>query len=401
MRRETYRPDATCPLDGVRILDLSRVVAGNVLTHVLADLGADVIKVEPPEGDALRAWKENGIPVQWKVYARNKRSIVLDLKAAADRQTFMELVGTAQVLIENFRPGVLDRLGFPAETLHALQPSLVIARITGWGQSGPYRNRPGFGTLVEAASGLAHKTGFPGSPPLLPNLGLADSVAGLYGAVAVMTALRRAEVHGEPGQEIDISLLEPMISILGADAAVYRATGKAPTRTGNRTTLSAPRNIYLTSDEQYLALSASTQSMTERLFAAIGRADLITDDRFRTNADRVRNVELLDGIIGEFIAARTLAQNLAYFETAEVTVGPVYDVVQLMHDRHVIERGSTVEFDDADLGSLPMHPVVPRLSRTPGAIRRPAPKLNEHAAEIAAELRARPARAARQTPKSS
>jgi crotonobetainyl-CoA:carnitine CoA-transferase CaiB-like acyl-CoA transferase len=392
MRRETYRLDAACPLDGVRILDLSRLVAGNVLTHVLADLGADVIKIEPPEGDALRAWKENGIPVQWKVYARNKRSIVLDLKAEADRQTFAELVGTAQALIENFRPGVLDRLGFPPKKLHELQPSLVIARISGWGQSGPYRSRPGFGTLVEAASGFAHKTGFPGSPPLLPNLGLADSVAGLYGAVAVLTAIRRAEVYKEPGQEIDVSLLEPMISILGADAAVHRATGKAPTRTGNRTTLSAPRNIYLTGDQQYVAMSASTQPMAERLFAAIGRPDLIDDPRFRTNADRVRNIEVLDEIIGAFIASKTLAQNLAFFDAAEVTVGPIYDVVQMMNDRHVVERGSTVEFEDADLGLLPMHPVVPRLSRTPGAVRRPAPKLNEHAAEITRELRARVAR---------
>jgi len=393
MRRETYHPDVACPLDGVRILDLSRLVAGNVLTHVLADLGADVIKIEPPEGDALRAWKENGIPVQWKVYARNKRSIVLDLKAEADRQTFMELVGSAQALIENFRPGVLDRLGFPAKKLHELQPGLVIARISGWGQSGPYRNRPGFGTLVEAASGLAHKTGFADSPPLLPNLGLADSVAGLYGAVAVLTAIRRAEVYKEPGQEIDVSLLEPMISILGADAAVHRATGKAPTRTGNRTTLSAPRNIYLTSDQQYVAMSASTQPMAERLFAAIGRPDLIDDPRFRTNADRVGNIEALDDIIGAFIASKTLAQNLEFFDAAEVTVGPIYDVVQMMNDPHVIERGSTVEFEDADLGLLPMHPVVPRLSRTPGAVRRPAPKLNEHAIEISSELRARAARA--------
>jgi formyl-CoA transferase len=384
--RGEYRPDAKGPLDGVRVLDLSRVLVGNVLTQVLADMGADVIKVEPPEGDSLRAWRENGVPVQWKIYGRNKRSLVLDLKRQAHREVLRRLVGTAQVLVENFRPGVLDRLGFTAAALHAIQPRLVIVRITGWGQTGPYRDRPGFGTLVEAMSGFAQKNGFPDRPPVLPNLGLADNIAGLYGASATLVALREVEVKGGPGQEIDLSLIEPMVSVLGGDAAVHHVTGKPPGRHGNRSSVASPRNIYPCRDGSFVSLSASTQEMTERLLRAIGRAELIDDPRFRTNADRLANADALDEVIGGFIGARGLDENLAHFTAAEVTVGPVYDAAQLAADPHVRARGVLQMYPDDEAGGLPMHPVVPRLSRTPGAVRRPAPKLDADAAEILAEL---------------
>lgn len=383
---EAYAPEKKCPLDGVRVLDLSRLVAGNMLTHVLADLGADVVKIEPPEGDSLRAWKLNGISVQWKVYGRNKRSIVIDLKKEDDRDVFRRLVASAHILVENFRPGVLDRLGFSLEELHEIQPKLVVMRISGWGKTGPYRDKPGFGTLVEAASGFAFKNGFPDREPLLPNLGLADSIAGLYGASAVLVALREAERGGGKGQEIDLSLLEPIISILGADQAVHKATGNLPTRTGNRTALSAPRNIYRTKDGGYVALSASTPEMAFRLFRSIGRAELCDDPKFSTNEKRVENVEELDAIIADFISERTLSENLAHFDAAEVTVGPIYDAAMLMQDPHVKARGSFVEMDDAEMGVLPMHSVVGRLSATPGAIRRPAPHLDQHRAEILEEL---------------
>jgi crotonobetainyl-CoA:carnitine CoA-transferase CaiB-like acyl-CoA transferase len=389
MNAQPEEPVRSPPLEGVRILDMSRLVVGNMMTHVLADMGADVIKIEPPEGDSLRAWKLSGVPVQWRVYCRNKRSIALDLKSEPDRATFASLIETADILVENFRPGVLDRLGFPLTKLHALRPCLVVVRISGWGQTGPYKDRPGFGTLVEAASGFAYKNGWPDGPPLLPNLGLADSVAGLYAASAALAALRETEVNGGAGQEIDISLLEPIISILGADQAVHRVTGAAPGRHGNRTPLSAPRNLYATHDGGHVALSASTQGMTERLFRSIGREDLILDPRFLTNEKRVANVAALDEIIGGFIAAMTLSEALEFFERAEVTVGPIYDAAQLMENEHVRERGSIVEVPDEDVGSLPMHCVVPRFSATPGAIRRRAPRLNEHANEIRAELASR------------
>ena len=381
-----YTPEKSCPLDGVRILDLSRLVAGNVLTHVLADLGADVIKVEPPGGDALRAWKEAGHEIQWKVYSRNKRSIVLDLKDEDDRRIFAKLVQSAQILVENFRPGVLDRLGYPMEKLHALQPKLVVLRISGWGGTGPYKNRPGFGTLVEAASGYAFKNGFPGQEPLLPNLGLADSVTGLYGAACAMVALREAEKEGGKGQELDLALFDSFLSILGADQAVYHVSGKIVQRSGNRSNLSAPRNVYHTSDDQYVALSAATPEMAHRTFDAIGRPDMKDDPKFATNPARLQNVEELDAIIGAFIAARSLKENLDYFGAKEITVGPINDAKMVLEDPHVIERGIIVTQDDDETNGLPMHAVPCRFSATPGALRRPSPRLDEHRAEILAEL---------------
>ncbi|CAH1658816.1 Succinyl-CoA--D-citramalate CoA-transferase [Hyphomicrobiales bacterium] len=386
MQKADYAPDARCPLDGVRVIDMSHLVAGNMLTQVLADLGADVIKIEPPQGDTLRAWKENGVAVQWKVYGRNKRSIAIDLKHAGGRRIFEALVRSGAILVENFRPGTLEKLGYGPDVLLGLNPALVITRLSGWGQTGPYRDRPGFGTLVEAFSGFAHKNGFPDKPPALPNLGLADSVAGLYGAAATLTALRHVEVAGGSGQVVDVSLLEPIYSILGADAAVHRASGRIPSRHGNSTPLSSPRNLYRSRDDKYLAISGSTQAMTERLLHAIGRPELIADPRFRTNADRVAHAEALDREIQAFIGLRTLDENLAYFGAAGVTAGPVHDGVTVTTDPHMIERGSVLEFPDDELSGLPMHAVVPRLSQTPGAIRRPAPALDEHAAEILREL---------------
>lgn len=386
MQKADYTPDAQCPLDGVRVIDMSHLVAGNTLTQVLADLGADVIKVEPPQGDTLRAWKENGVAVQWKVYGRNKRSIVIDLKQAGGRRSFEALVKSGAILVENFRPGTLEKLGYGPDVLLTLNPNLVVTRLSGWGQTGPYRHRPGFGTLVEAFSGFAHKNGFPDKPPALPNLGLADSVAGLYGAAATLTALRHVEVGGGGGQVVDVSLLEPIYSILGADAAVHRASGRVPTRHGNSTPLSSPRNLYRSGDGKYLAISGSTQAMTERLLHAIGRPDLIADPRFRTNADRVAHAEALDSEIQAFIGLRTLDENLAHFEATGVTAGPVHDGVTVTLDPHMIERGTVLEFPDDELAGLPMHAVVPRLSETPGAIRRPAPELDEHGTEILLEL---------------
>jgi formyl-CoA transferase len=379
----TFQADARCPLDGIRVLDLSRLVAGNMLSLQLADFGAEVIKLEPSAGDPLRHWNDDGIPSYWKVYGRNKKSIRLDLKAAEDRRRFAALLPTAHVLVESFRPGVMEAAGFGPDQVLAINPRLVMVRISGWGQTGPYRGRPGFGSLVEAMCGFAAKNGFADKPPALPNMALADMVAGLSGAFATMVALREAERPGGAGQVIDLSLLEPLHSILGPDAAQYRVTGIVPPRSGNRASITSPRNIYETSDKRWVALSASTQTMAERLFTVIGRADMIDDPRFRTNADRLNNVDAVDAVIQEFIGARTLEDNIAFFEQAGVTVGPVYDASDFGNDPHVIARGVLVEMEDADSGlTLPMHNVVPRLSRTPGAIRQPAPALGQHETEI-------------------
>jgi formyl-CoA transferase len=268
--------------------------------------------------------------------------------------------------------------------LHERNPQLVIVRISGWGQSGPYRRRPGFGTLVEGISGFASFNGFADREPVLPPMYMADSYAGLYGAAAVMIALREVEVNGGLGQVIDLPLLDPLFQVLGPQAAGYRLTGKVRARTGSRSTNSGPRNAYLTKDGRYVCLSASTQKMAERLFSSIGRPDLIDDPRYRTNAERVRNAEALDAIIGEFVARMTQAENVAFFERHEVTIGPIYDISQIIDDPHFIDREVIADYPDAEMGAYPMHHVVPRLDRTPGSIRTPAPELGQHNREVLA-----------------
>jgi crotonobetainyl-CoA:carnitine CoA-transferase CaiB-like acyl-CoA transferase len=383
---QPFRPDERCPLDGLRVLDFSRLVAGNMLTLQLADFGAEVIKLEPGSGDPLRHWREDGVSAYWKVYGRNKKSIRLDLRSDEGKALLARLIPTADVLVESFRPGSMEAAGFGPEEVARLNGKLVYVRISGFGQTGPYALRPGFGSLVEAMSGFAAKNGFEDKPPALPNFALADMVAGIQGAFAVMVAVREAERPGGRGQVVDLSLLEPLHATLGPEAAAWRITGSIPPRSGNRASITAPRNIYATADGGWVALSASTQAMTERLFRAIGRADMIDDPRFRTNSDRLQHVDEVDAVVGSFIGARTLDENLRFFETAEVTVGPVYDASGFEKDPHVRGRGVLVEMADAELGSIPMHAVVPRLSGTPGALRRPAPDLGEHEPEILAEL---------------
>jgi crotonobetainyl-CoA:carnitine CoA-transferase CaiB-like acyl-CoA transferase len=385
-RQSTSLRTAPGPLWNVRVLDLSRLVAGNMLSSQLADFGADVIKLEPTEGDPLRHWQENGVSVWWKVFGRNKRSLRLDLRSDDGKSMLRKLIPDAQILIESFRPGSLEGAGFSPEAIFDLNPRIVIVRISGFGQNGPYAARPGFGSLVEAMSGFAVKNGFEDKPPALPNMALADMVAGLSGAFASLLALRIAEQPGGRGQVIDLSLLEPLHAILGPDAAIYRVSGRIPSRIGNRVSITAPRNVYRTSENQWLALSASTQGMAERLFRAIGRADMITDERFRTNSDRLNNVDVLDDIVGGFIGLRSLSENLAFFESAEVTVGPVYDALHFGLDPHVMDRGILVEVEDPETGSLPMHAPFPRLSETPGGIWRRAPTLGQDEADVRLEL---------------
>lgn len=381
-----FDPNQQGPLHDIRVVDLSRLVAGNMLTAYLADFGADVIKVERPgAGDDLRNWREAGQPIYWKVYGRNKRSMVLDLRSEEGLASLRKLIAHSQVLVENFVPGGLEKMGLAPEQLHALNPALVIVRISGWGQTGPYSHKPGFGTLVEAMSGFAHLNGFPDKPPALPPLALADMIAGTYGAAGVLTALRVAERSGQ-GQVVDLSLFEPIFSFIASEAAKTRLTGEASMRAGNQATHTAPRNVYACSDGGFVALSGSMQSMAMRLFETIGRPELKDDARFATNDGRVANREALDELIGAFIGARSTEENLALFEAAGVTVGPVCSVADLLDHPYTRGRGVIVEVEDRDVGSLPMHAVVPRLSASPGGFRRPAPAVGEHTAQILEEL---------------
>jgi len=385
LKKRSYTPGAKGALDGLRVLDLSRLVAGNTLTQLLGDFGAEVVKVEPPAGDTLRAWQTKGVATDWKLYGRNKKSLCLDLRKAEARDLLLRLVPTAAIFVESFRPGTLEAMDLPPEKLLAANPKLVIVRVSGWGQDGPYRRRPGFGTLIEGLSGFAAMNGFADREPVLPPMYLADTIAGLNGAAATLIALRAAEQSGR-GQEIDLPLLDPLFATLGPQAANYRLTGKVKARTGSRSTNSGPRNAYRCKDGKYVGLSASTQKMAERVLRSIGRPELIEDPRYRTNAERVKHAEELDAIIGAFVAARTQAENVAFFEQAEVTIGPIYDIAQILEDPHVLERELLADYPDAEMQAFPMHHVVPRLSGTPGSIRTPAPKLGQHNRELLEEL---------------
>ncbi|MEK6243905.1 MAG: CoA transferase [Pseudomonadota bacterium] len=386
LKKRDYAPNAKGTLEGVRALDLSRLFAGNLLTQVLGDFGAEVIKVEPPAGDTLRAWQTAGVATHWKIFARNKKSLCLELRKPEARELLLKLVPSAAIFIESFRPGTLEAMDLGPEKLLAANPKLVIVRISGWGQDGPYRRRPGFGTLIEGMSGFAAINGFADREPVLPPMYLADGIAGLYGAAAVMIALREAERKGGRGQVIDLPLLDPLFAIVGPQAANYRLTGEVKPRTGSRSTNTAPRNVYRCKDGKYVGLSASTQKMAERTFRAIGREDLVNDPRYRTNAGRVKHAEELDAIIGAFIAQRAQAENVGFFDKAEVTIGPIYDVAQIVEDPHILERELLADYPDAEMGQFPMHHVVPRLMGTPGSIRTPAPRLGQHNRELLGEL---------------
>lgn len=382
---KAYQPDAKGPLDGLRVLDLSRLAAGNMMTHMLADFGAEVIKIERPGvGDDLRRFGAAG--TWWKVYARSKKSLTLNIRSDDGRRVFLDLVRTADILVENFLPGTLEDWGIGPDVLLDHCPSLVIVRVSGWGQTGPYAHKPGFGSLIEAMSGYAAMTGWEDRPPLLPPLALADMVAGLSGFGAALAAVLAARDGKAEGQVIDLSLFEPLFGILGPWAATYEATGQIPKRQGNRSDVAAPRNVYLCSDGGYIAMSASMQSMWEKLARAMNRPELIDDPRFATPSARIENAEALEAIVSEVMRTRTRAENLEHYGRAGVTVGPICDISELVDHEFIRGRGVLEDYPDAEAGRVPMHAVFPRLGATPGAVRAPAPELGEHTSEILSEL---------------
>lgn len=380
-----FSPDAKGPLSDVRVLDLSRLVAGNMLSVQLADFGADVIKIEPPAGDPLRDWTDDGQSLHWKTYGRNKRSVMLNLREPAAMTALKALLPSADVFIENYRPGVLEKMGLSPEVLHAINPDLIVVRISGFGQTGPYAQNPGFGTLVEAMSGFAARTGFPDREPVLPPLALADMISGIFGAQAVTMALLAREKGLSRGQVIDLSLLEPMFAVLGPEASIYKVTGKIKERSGSASNTVSPRNVYKCRDGKFVALSGSTQTVAMRIFDIIGRPDMKTDPRFSTNVERVKHRDLVDAAVAGWFSERDRAEALATMRAAGATVGPVYDIADIAEDAHFAERGIIVDVEDPDNGSLPMHNILPRLSSTPGVWRRPAPSLGQHTDDILKE----------------
>ena len=366
-------------LAGLRVIDCSRLIAGGVLATVLADHGADVIKVENPRGgDPLRTWLRERGELWWKVYARGKRSITLNLTAPRGQALLRRLVRDADVLIENYVPGTFERWGLGWDVLSVENPRLVFARVSGWGQDGPYRERPGFGTMVEAMSGFAHTTGDAHGPPTLPSFPMADMVAALAGSTAVLAALRHRDQVSGRGQLVDISLYEPLLSLLGPDAAGYALDGSVRERHGNTSDNASPRGTYRTRDGRWVALSASTPASARTLFDALGLAAMLDDARFATNDARVRHNDLVDRALAEAIGARTLDDMRALFESRDLTACAVYDIADITKDPHVIARGVLIDVPDPALGAVRMTAPTPRLASTPAEVRWVGPPLGAH-----------------------
>ncbi|MFI9343346.1 CaiB/BaiF CoA transferase family protein [Streptomyces sp. NPDC052773] len=364
-------PPPAPPLTGLRVLDIATLFAGPLAATLLGDFGADVIKVEHPlRPDPSRGHgpSKDGVGLWWKMLGRNKRTITLDLSTPGGRTTLLRLAAGADVIIENFRPGTLEKwdLGWPE--LSAANPRLVLARVTGFGQFGPYARRPGFGTLAEAMSGFAAITGEPDAPPTLPPFGLADSIAGLATAYAVLTALAARDRTGE-GQVVDMALIEPILTVLGPHPLWYDQLGHVQPRTGNRSQNNAPRNTYRTADGTWVAVSTSANSIAERVMHLVGRPDLIEEPWFATGADRARHSDVLDEAVGSWIARHTRAEVLEAFEKAEAAVAPIQDVRDVMTDPQYAALDTITTVDDPELGPLRMQNVLFRLSATPGAIR--------------------------------
>src|SRR5882757_2407324 len=370
------------PLLGLRILDMSTVVAGPFAATLLADLGADVIKVElPGKGDPLRelAPHKNNVPLWWKVTNRNKKGITLDLRKPDGMALLARLLADRDVLIENFRSGTLDQWGITRQWLQEINPKLTILRVTGFGQTGPYRDRPGFARIFEAMSGFTRMCGEEGGTPLHLGYPISDAVGGLFGAIGILAELYR--LKNDPaarGQEIDCAVTEAMMRTLDFLAIEYDQLGTVRTPSGNRSQYAAPGNIYATSDGKWASIAASTQSIFERFCTALGLQHLLSDPRFVDNPSRVKNWQAIDEIARDAISRLTLDELRSLLHAHQVGFSPIYDAADIFADPHFIARQTIVSVPDEELGDVRMQCVVPRFSETPGSVRRAGPSLGQH-----------------------
>jgi len=376
-------------LSGIRVADISNFLAAPMASMFLGDYGAEVVKVEhPSRGDEMRFWGENkkGVGLYYKVINRNKKSVTADLRTPIGVEIVKRLVRTADVVIENYRPGTLEKWGLGYDVLSEVNPRIVMLRITGFGQTGPYSHKPGFGTLAEAFAGAAHITGFPDRPPLLPAFGLGDSTAGLAGAFLTMVALFERERHGGRGQVVEFAIYEPLLTLLGPQVVNYDQLGLVQERSGSRLPFTAPRNTYRTRDGKWVAIAGSAQSIFERICRALERPELIADPRFRDNRIRMENAAELDAELQSAIERFDLDALIRRFEQHEAAVAPVNNVAQIFADPHYAARQNITAVPDEELGGpLRMQNVVGNFSRTPGAIRHAGPRLGEHNREVLVE----------------
>ncbi|MDE0168051.1 MAG: CoA transferase [bacterium] len=382
--QEDRSGDMAGPLAGLRVIDAATLFAGPMVATLLGDYGADVIKVEHPAGDSLRnlGWEKDGVSLWWAVVNRNKRAITLKLSHDLGRRAMLHLVEGADVLVENFRPGTMERWGLGWDDLCAVNPRLIMVRVTGFGQTGPYRERAGFGTLAESMSGFAHINGHPGGPPTLPPFALADGIAGLSGAFLTMAALRARDLGGGTGQVIDLSIYEPIFWLLGPQATIYDQLGIVQGRTGNRAPFTAPRNAYLSRDGVWLGLSGSSQSTAERTVRLVGRPEMAAEPWFANHAGRLRHQDELDEAIGAWVGARDAEEVVVAFSEAGAAIAPILDIAGILEDPQFVHNETVTTVEDPVLGPVRMQNLVGRMSGTPGRVRTTGPSLGEHNRDI-------------------
>ena len=383
-KQENILTTSQGPLAGLKVLDLSIIVAGGTASSLLADFGAEVVKVERPgTGDPLRNWGPfaNGVSLWWKVHSRNKKSVTLNLGTPEGQELLKQLAKEADVLIEGFRPGAMERWGLGPGDLQAVNPKLVMLRYSGFGQSGPYKDRPGFGTIAECMSGFVGMTGFQDTPPVLPPIPLADEIAGVFGAMAGMMALYHRDASGDTnakGQVVDVSLFEPLFRLCIPHITMFDMLGINRERVGNDFPDAAPRSLYKTADDRWLGLSATSQSTFEGLAKAMGMEKLLERPEFKNNAARLENRDALNDELNGWLSQRELKETLDQLIPAGGVVGPVYDAAQIMDDPHYQAREDIIDIDDPELGLTKMVGVVPKFSETPGAVEHAGPVVGEH-----------------------
>jgi crotonobetainyl-CoA:carnitine CoA-transferase CaiB-like acyl-CoA transferase len=374
------------PLQGLKVLDISNVIAGPFAAALLGDFGADVLKVElPGTGDALRALPphKDGKPLLWKAVNRNKRAVTLDLRKAEGQALFRRLLPRFDVLIENYRPGTLDRWNLGKDALWQLQPKLVILRVTGFGQTGPYADYAGFARLFEAYSGLAYITRAAGDAPMHPGYPIGDPISGVFGAFGVLAALLHRAKHPEaPGQEIDLSCTEAMMRLLEVLPIEYDQLGQVHEPVGSGNAYVSPSGMFRSGDGAWISFTAATQNVFERLCRLIGREDLLADPRYASNQQRMQHQPDLNAIVAAWIGARPARDAIRELSEAGVAVAPVYSNREVLEDPQVLARQSVVRAKDEDFGSVAVPCVVPRLSATPGEVRNTGPAAGAHNAEV-------------------
>jgi len=376
------------PLSGLKIIELGQLIAGPFAAKILAEFGADVIKVEPPAGDPLRQWRyvHDGTSVWWAAHARNKRSITLDLRQPEGQDVVRRLVADADIVIENFRPGAMEKWGLGFEALHAINPKLIMLRVSGYGQTGPYRDRPGFGVIGEAMGGLRYLSGEPGRPPVRVGVSIGDTLSGLHGVIGVLMALRHREQQNGLGQEVDVALYESVFNMMESLLPEYSKFGAVRQPSGSSMPGIAPTNAYPCQNGKYALIAGNGDSIYKRLMTLIEREDLATDPSLADNPGRAAQAERIDQAISNWTMSRTLDDVLSAMAEAGVPVGKSYDAADIAADPHYQARDMILETTLPD-GSLVKVPgIVPKLSLTPGQVDRLAPQLGEHTDEILDQL---------------